>query len=68
MASIRPRAGGKALATVSFELADEQVRLVRMSGFANSQVSADLAAMAQDVASVLTQTWQQQTLWVPIPG
>lgn len=68
MASIRPRAGGKALATVSFELADEQVRLVRMSGFANSQVSADLTAMAQDVASVLTQTWQQQTIWVPIPG
>ena len=65
MASIRPRAGGKALATASFQLTDEQVTLVRMSGFANSQVSSDLTAMAQSVATALTQAWQRQPLWLP---
>ena len=66
MASIRPRAGGKALATASFELTDEQVKLVRMSGFANSAASPELTAMAQDVASALTQAWQHQAIWAPI--
>ena len=65
MASIRPRAGGKALATASFQLADEQVSLVRMSGFANSPVSPELTAMAQSVAATLTHTWQHQPLWLP---
>ena len=65
MASIRPRAGGKALATASFQLADEQVSLVRMSGFANSAVSPELTTIAQGVATALTLAWQHQPLWRP---
>ena len=65
MASIRPRAGGKALATLSFELADEQVRMVRISGFANTQASAELLVMANQIALALTELWQIQPVWVP---
>ena len=64
MASIRPRDGGKALATVSFELADEQVRMVRISGFANTQAHTDQLVMANHIALTLTELWQTQPIWI----
>lgn len=63
MASVRPRAGGKPLVTISYQLADEQVTVVRMSGFANSTPPQDVQAMAAEVAQAITEQWQHCEVW-----
>jgi hypothetical protein len=63
MASVRPRAGGKPLVTISYQLADEQVSVVRMSGFANSTPPQEVQSLAAEVAQAITQQWQHREIW-----